>query len=203
MSTYTTDVKTTAKRSVKYRYICENCGYETEWYNQDIIQQTNETYGGRVNLSVSAEEEKKEIVEKALVKRIEEIKTTIETGKPIFYYFGKGESCPKCKKPQSWFDYSSELEKVPPNLAGIGCLFSILIAFLGFVPMMICTIAGFDNNDWAGVFCVLGIVAAIVFSIIYMIRKSKKYKSESKRVYDEYISSLPKRNKPEIDWDSN
>ena len=160
----------------RYRYTCEFCGQVTEWFCEPI--------------AVSPEK----------------IKADLETDKAFMSYCKQGKSCPKCKKPQSWYN---TYEALGMEAKGFLAIFGVLLGFSALFVVLI--VSGFAIEFEKAIFPILWpnlkpngftfmllacmiMIGAIVAFFTFCIQTIKKARQKA------LTASLPKTNKPEVEW---
>ena len=166
-------------KKVQYRYTCEVCGHETEWFNSSISLQYLLTKICAVGVPYRCNPWEWEDITIKSNKTLNDLYNNPAKGK-LIEGFKQGNACPKCGKPQSWAEPL-------PGIHAIGRVTMFLFfCFMALLLMMnlsttLFTVLGF-----------IGFINLIVPFIIYRIRVKRR---------KAYGASLPERHKPEIKVD--
>lgn len=110
MARVQTTVKQTAEKKIRYRFVCENCGHETDWTDAKITAAAQSTYKGYVRSADSRVQNNSQLNTKTfdnLSTAVQGIEDRLKKGKIIGGIFLKYK-CSKCRKKQSWSGASSQ-----------------------------------------------------------------------------------------------
>jgi hypothetical protein len=198
------NITTIQRKSFRFRYICENCGLQTQWYNRTIEKHISENHSIRASGDDIAFRQKAHASE-WVDEVVESIKSQIESAEQLSGYFYTGMKCPKCAKPQSWFDREMYINsKIKTGCGGAALLFFILlIAGTAPIPLLMENANSLPSLPVLLLFMGLGLVPSVAFAIFFAKKQKKRIAAQKEReekLYDEYIASLSKKNRPEVEW---
>ena len=166
-------------KKVQYRYTCEVCGHETEWFNSSISLQYLLTKICAVSVPYRCNPVEWEEIAIKSNKTLNDLYNNPAKGK-LIAGFNQGNSCQKCGNPQSWAE----------PLPGIDTIGRVTM-FLFFCFMALLLMMNLSTTLFA-VLGFIGFINLIVPFIIYRIRVKRR---------KAYGASLPERHKPEIKVD--
>jgi endogenous inhibitor of DNA gyrase (YacG/DUF329 family) len=177
------------KHAIKYRYVCEQCGKQTDWFTMDIEGEKH--HGTLVQQAVQ------NIAENAQTRLDKEIRAYKErTSNGNYTYFMGGASCPFCGKRQSWLP-AADVTTFSPAARIV--LYMSGWFFIGLALYVTVTILQREKDlfEWIpydawGVFVFLLPLIGLVLAILRNRKNAKANEGQSK--------STTVRNVPEIDW---
>ena len=174
MARVQTTVTQTAEKIIKYRFICENCGHETDWMDGKITAAANSTYNGYVNKNALEMQENSNLKNKAhtnLAAAIRNNRESLKNGKPAGGQMFPILKCPKCQKKQSWAFAAGMTAKI--------VIFSCAIIGVGLTLLL--------RTFWPLLPCFIVLIAMAIIDT----KRAVKYR---RSIMDKGIKSL------EIDW---
>ena len=175
-----------AVHKIKYRYTCEGCGKQTDWFTSEIEEVTETTGAGELLSSVVNKDRFK--------KQLEKFKEKTEGG-VYDYHFQGGASCPFCGKRQSWMPAVVTL--MSPAIRIVAYMGGWL--FIGVVLLIIAIVL----QDAAEIFewiaydgWALLILIPVLIGMLFALRRNKIIAGKNQAHQD----AVTVRNKPEIEW---
>jgi hypothetical protein len=176
-----------ATHTIKYRYVCEYCGKQTDWISTEI-QEDTESSGAAELLSA--------VVNKDRFKnQLQAFKEKVEGGKYDYNFMG-GKACPSCGKRQSWLPATSQAILSPGKRLVI---YPILYMVLGLIVLMIygiCRANYLLENIDGNIVLVIAFILLPAIGLFLAIRRNMINAKLDKALYADNTV----RNKPEIDW---
>lgn len=167
-----TTFKASAVYPIRYRFTCEHCGYSEGWRSYVFTNEEQLTAGGW-NARLTPEEEK-ELNRKAaegLQNKVSDAMTACQ-----FQRYPFNDSCPRCKKHQSW-----------KNRA--------LYQYILFVPICVCTLltamlwmTSLLDNGFAIWLIIIVTAASLIGTLIYVFLRKIQTGNVTRKLL------------PEIDW---
>jgi glutaredoxin len=177
------------KHTIKYRYVCEQCGKQTDWFALDIE--------GEKHHEIGLEKAVMDLAENAHARLDKEIRAYKErTSNGNYTYFMGGASCPFCGKRQSWLP-AADVTTFSPAARIV--LYMTGWFFIGLALYITVTILRQETDlfewipydAWAA-FIFLPPLIGLVLAILRNRKNTKANEEQSK--------SAAVRNVPEIDW---
>jgi hypothetical protein len=174
-----------ATHIIKYRYVCEQCGKQTDWFSADIEEETSAYADVEIVSSILDKNKFK--------KQLQAFKEKVEGG--IYtYHFQGGAFCPFCKARQSWMPVADVTTFSPAARIALymcGWLFIGIALTIGVRFMEGDLFEWLAYDGWA----ILLFVPPFIGRGLAIRRNKKNTKANQ-----EQQAAVTKRNKPEIDW---
>lgn len=172
--------------TIKYRYVCEQCGKQTDWISSNIEEET-ETSGALELVSSIVDKDR-------FKKQLEKFKEKIESGK-YDYHFQDGSACPFCGKHQSWLPVAGTVFSPAARIALYMCgwLFIGLIFVIG-VPILqreTNLLEWLPYESW-----IVFLFVPPLIGLFLAVRRN--HRDADKNQAQQAATTI--RNKPEIDW---
>jgi hypothetical protein len=187
-----------AFHTIRYRYTCEQCGHQTEWFEKTLEGETNllGTAIEEVLPGTLGESAGRALASDELAATIRGYKERVALGN--YTFFDHGKSCPQCGRHQSWLPIH-DVSSIPPG--GRVALYGLGFFAAGLIVFLIAFLITIDSAEqWAqDLGMAIGLGALIVLpavGIIKAIRRNKRDAAENKAQQ----SATTTKNAPEIDW---
>jgi endogenous inhibitor of DNA gyrase (YacG/DUF329 family) len=177
------------KHTIKYRYVCEQCGKQTDWFPLDIEGEKH--YGTVIQKAV---QDLAENAKARLDKEIRGFKDRAANGN--YAYFTAGAACPFCGKPQSWLPAADVTTFSPAKRIALymcGWLFIGVALTIAARPLAD-AIPLFEWLAWDGWAILLFVPPFIGMALA--IRRNRK----NAEINRKQLQSATVKNTPVIDW---
>jgi hypothetical protein len=199
--------------SIRYRYVCEQCGCITQWIPAEITQGSKtvkkiKTFHADKNM-LSADKSFKNLeekTEKQIQTVLDALKKTLSSetcdiiipDEPFITEiynetFSAGLACPHCGKRQSWYPASTEPLK-PTRSAkyhAIGYTILSIIFGLGLYNLFFT-----GDMHWSIALTMTPVVMAAVGALYGYFRTKRQIKAKI-----QYYNNISVKHKPEVDWE--
>jgi hypothetical protein len=187
-----------AFHTIRYRYTCEQCGHQTEWFEKTLEGETNllgtaieealpGTLGGSAGRALASD---------ALAATIRGYKERAALGN--YTFFDHGKSCPLCGTHQSWLPVH-DVSSIPPG--GRVALYGLGFFAAGLIVLLIAFLITFESYEqWVqNLGMVIGLGALIALPTVGIIKAIRRNKRDAAANKAQQATATVK-NVPEIDW---
>ncbi len=183
---------------IRYRYVCEHCGQQTDWFDKRVEAETNVlgtvieeglpgSLGRRAGGAIASDE---------LRAALRGYKDRVAEGN--YTFFDAGASCPNCGRRQSWLPVH-DVTSISPG--GRVALYGLGLFAVGLVIFAIALVLTMESSSKLAqtLGMVIGGGSLIFFPILGIAKAVKRNRRDAlgNRVQQQAVTV---KNAPEIDW---